>query len=245
MMLFRKKYFVNVLADAGTVLRFKCVHAMISHPGVDESLLIDVYENHGFKAQDYKFFFQDIFQQVISENIAISSVIIDQLPAQISGVSNLIEESNDRLIKSIIVVPCFCHLTSLMFTSAIHANKNLKKMVDEIQDFVNLLRKTAISNCIGHLCPQFKLTRWLYVIECLRFIFRYIDDICIARINGYMISEINTDFFKLYDILLPIKVLNLLGERVESRLCFFVQHIQNAILDFQSLYAKYLNDRVG
>ena len=45
---FQKKRYVNLLADAGTVLGYKCVHAMLAHPGIDDALPFDVYENHNF-----------------------------------------------------------------------------------------------------------------------------------------------------------------------------------------------------
>ena len=48
----------------------------------------------------------------IKNNLQVSSVIVDQLPIQINGLKLCIENSNMPNIKSIIAVPCICHLTS-------------------------------------------------------------------------------------------------------------------------------------
>ena len=99
---FQEKRFINLLADAGSVLGFKCVHAVIAHPGVNDALPLDVYENHDFTQKDYMIFFSDMIEKIYSNNMQIASVIIDQLPAQINGINLCIASSDDHMTKSII-----------------------------------------------------------------------------------------------------------------------------------------------
>ena len=49
-------------------------------------------------------------------------------------------------------------------------------------------------------------------------------------------------FWSLYNINLPLKVLNVIGSKRESRLFHFVQYIQCAIEDFKKLSKDYEND---
>ena len=82
---FLRMKIINVLADAGTVLGFKYVHAMLSHPGIDDSLPFDVYENHNFTQNDYYQFFTNIFGEIFKLNLQIASFINDQVPSQMKG----------------------------------------------------------------------------------------------------------------------------------------------------------------
>ena len=125
---YKEKFIANVAADAGLVLGYKCVHGVLIHPGLDDVIPIDVYENHGYTAEDYRKFFTDIFQQVFDSRIYIAGVIVDQLPAQMVGLHKLIDESENLLISSIIIIPCFCHLINLILTSATRHSELIRTM---------------------------------------------------------------------------------------------------------------------
>ena len=64
----------------------------------------------------------------------------------------------------------------------------------------------------------------------------------VGRANNYDIPIIPQYFWSLYKIILPLKVLNVLGSRRNSRLYQFVQHIQYAIEDFKMIFNQYEND---
>ena len=241
--LFARKKIVNVLTDAGTVLGLKCVHAMISHPGIDDSLPFAVYENYNFTQNDYSSFFSDIFDKILKNNLQIASVIIDQLPAQVNGITLCINSSSNILIKSIIIVPCVCHLTSLMFSAAIRENALISDIIKEIESFTTKIRKKKIEKYIGSLCPKIIKTRWLYVTESLNFILKKQAELVIGRANHYDIPKIPKYFQTLYDLILPLKILNILGSKRCTRLFHFVQYMQCAIEDFRGMYQHYVNDQ--
>ena len=113
---FQEKRFINFLMYAGIVLGFKCIYAIIVQPGVNNALPLDVYKNHNFTQKDYMIFFSDIVETIHSNNMQIASVIIYQLPTQIKGISLCIEGLEDPAIKSILIVLCLCHLTSLILS---------------------------------------------------------------------------------------------------------------------------------
>lgn len=237
--LFQNKIFINVLCDAGTVLGYKCIHAMLGHPGINDVIPFEIFENHEFNGDDYSQFFNEVFDKAFQNKLFISSVIIDNLPSQMNGIYNLINSSENPMIKSIIVVPCLCHLTNLIFTTSIRRCANIKRIVTDIQSFVTQIRKPDAVNFLKLKCPKIIVTRWLYVVDCLKFIFDYSDSLYAGRRNGYEIPIIPIDFYYLYDILIPIKVLNLLAERRDSRLYCFVQYFHFAIKSFLNLYEKY------
>ena len=236
---FKLKGIVNVQADAGTVLGFKCVHALISHPDIDDALPFDVYENHNFTQNDYFQFFEDIFNQIIKSNLQISSLIIDQLPAQINGAIQCVRNSTNVYIRSIIIVPCICHLTSLMLSSATHSSKLIRNIFLEVESFTTKIRKPKVSQYIGSLCPKTINTRWLFITENLNFILKRQTELNVGRLNHHDIPPIPDNFWSLYNIVLPLKVLNVLGSKRDCRLLNFVQYLQSAIEDFKSLYNTY------
>ena len=236
--LFQEKIFVNVQADAGTILGFPSIHAIISNPTIDEIFLIDSYYNNGFTSLDYQIFFNDIFEQIFKSNLVFASLIIDNLRAQMNGAKSLIEESPNVSLNTITIVPCFCHLTNLIFVSSLK-NPLINEINMEIQSFVKLIRKKDVANWLGSLCPKIVKTRWLYILDSLRYILKNINELKVGIIQGLSFPRIPKTFFIFYELLLPIKALNLLGERRDSRLCYFVQHIQNAIRDFRELKKKY------
>ena len=236
---FQKKIFINVLCDAGTVLGFKCVHAMLAHPGVDDSLPFEIYENHEFNGNDYFVFFSDILEKINQYKLYVASIIIDNLPAQMFGISKLIEISDSPFLKSIIIIPCLCHLTNLVFTTAVKKSSLIRKIINEIQCFVVQIRKPEAVKYLKLKCPKFISTRWLYIIDCLKFIFDYSDALYAGRKNGYNIPKIPMSFTYIYEIIIPIKIINLIAERRNSRLFNFFQHYLFAIQNFLKLYEKY------
>ena len=239
---FQKKRCANLLVDAGTVLGYKCVHAMLAHPGIDDALPFEVYENHNFTQLDYMSFYNDVIKKTQNNNVQVSSVIVDQLPAQIKGLNLFIESSNSTAIKSIIIVPCICHLTSLMLSTSIHTNARINEIVKEIEQFTVTIRKPSVVKYLGSKCPKIIPTRWLYIVENLNYILNHQEELNIYRYGQINFPNIPSRFWKLYDIILPIKILNVLGSRRDSRLCKFVQYIQVAIEDYRSLLVKYSDD---
>ena len=236
---FIEKITCNIAADAGTILGFKCVHSILIHPGLDDVLPLDVYENHGFTSDDYEKFFKDIFDQVLSSRLIIAGVITDQLPAQTRGLHNIIEKSTNRLISSIIIIPCFCHLMNLVLSTAIKQSQSMQNLITEIQFITIQLRNTKVSRWLGRLCPRLINTRWIYVYDSLKFILENKEEIKIGNLHGYEINNVPYTFDIFLRILIPLKVLVILGERREARLYHFVQHIQSAIKYYQDLYIEY------
>lgn len=236
---FKKKIFVNVLCDAGSVLGFKCVHAMIANPGIDDAIPYEVYENHNFTSDDYYNFFNDVLNKVKIDGLCIAGIIIDNLPAQMLGITNLISRANDTFFKSIIIVPCLCHLSNLIFITSMRNCEVLKNIVLEIQKYVNQIRKPEVIKYLKLLCPKIVITRWLYIMDSLKFIFDNSDSLYSGMKNGYPIPVIPNNFIDIYEIFIPIKIINILSEKRDSRLFNYVQHFQFSISYFKYLNTKY------
>ena len=73
----------------------------------------------------------------------------------------------------------------------------------------------------------------------LKFIFGYSDALYAGRDDGYNIPKIPMSFTYIYEIIIPIKIINLIAERRNSRLFNFFQHYLFAIQNFLKLYEKY------
>ena len=51
-------------------------------------------------------------------------------------------------------------------------------------------------------CPKVISTRWLYIIDCLKFIFGYSDALYAGRDDGYNIPKIPKSFIYIYEIII-------------------------------------------
>lgn len=69
-------------------------------------------------------------------------------------------------------IPCTSHQVNLIFTHSIKEYPQLHQYVNSISNFVVCLRKKEFSSKLGSLCPLPVKTRWLYIIDSMRFIIK-------------------------------------------------------------------------
>ena len=65
--------------------------------------------------------FQQLLKDAHSRGIIVTSIVIDNLPAQLSGARNAVTTIEEPF-NATSVIPCFCHLVNLIFLGAVHTH---------------------------------------------------------------------------------------------------------------------------
>jgi hypothetical protein len=220
--------FVNIYADAGTVLSFHTVHALIGNPHYPNSMThFDSFENRNYDSTDYESFFQGIVNKARGVTLEVCSVVIDNLPAQFLGLSDFLQTVSG---KGIIHVPCFCHMTNLVFTYALKSQHFARWMI-RIRGLVGEFRSDVACTFLGRRCPGLVETRWCYVVDCLHFLLKKRDDVAAALI-GWEQEPMPKEFEYVYQILLPLKLFSLAMEENGRCLCDVIPLVNELIHEY-------------
>lgn len=195
---------------------------------------------------DYYTFTNEIVTSILDQDIYISSIIVDNLRAQTKGIDFLIKSSTDKRITPIIIVHCFCHLISLVFTNTIKACPHLQELISDIKTIINILRKNSSVQFIGKKCPCIVETRWIYLYDVLNFIVMNSEDIATILTLNKIEFKLN-EYNQLLNLILPLRCfvekmesnnsICCVGKYVYEMLDYFKRGDFHLISDiFQSLY---------
>ena len=235
--------FINILCDAGTVNKYKCIHVMGSNPFYDNMpVLFEITTNDNYTKEKYEILFQKEFEYAQSLDLIVCSIICDNLPAQQSGLKSFLNSDN-RMIRSIEHIPCLSHMINLVFIHSLRQSLEINALINSLSDFVTLLRKEDAVRQIGKLCPKPIQTRWLYIYEPLLFIYQNRNTISEL---GY---QIPIEFEELRYILTPLKCFLLEIERKESKLFWVIDLFEEMLKQWKEIVRmvncssckKYLN----
>ena len=142
-------------------------------------ILFKIVLNNNFTKVYYKYLFNCLYEEASTLGIQICSIICDNLRAQISGLKGFLNNSNND-IKIINHVPCFAHMCNWIFLRSMELIPDLKAYIDGVLTVISLVRKNQYYSFFEKLCPTAIKTRWLYIVEPLRFILQH----------KYLINEI-------------------------------------------------------
>jgi hypothetical protein len=98
-------HFINLIVDAGTVYQLKSSPCILTNPHASEQPeLIALRENRNFTIQDYCDIFCELIAIVNCFGMIRRSIVVDNLPVQVSGLGRALQMSDVSLIH----VKCFC-----------------------------------------------------------------------------------------------------------------------------------------
>ena len=182
--------------------------------------------------------FQQLLKDAHSRGIIVTSIVIDNLPAQLSGARNAVTTIEEPF-NATSVIPCFCHLVNLIFVGAVSKCPELYNLINEVINLSTFIRKQSAVRHIKAKCPTIVRTRWLYIVDVLLFIFKHIGEI-----NDYLqmhvdeeipYDKIPIEFADLYLILLPLKILVLYFEKRSSKLHQVIPLFREGMLYFSQI----------
>jgi hypothetical protein len=171
--------------------------------------------NAGFTAEQHSEFFRELFTIVDSACLILSSVIVDNLPPQSSGLDRALFEAHSPVVH----IDCFTHMANLILSHTVSI-ANCARIMSALSEIQGLLRCKEAYEAIGAKSPRFIRPRWFCMIDTLVFILEHVDEIV-----GYLhlVSETDqiacplpTKLFEFYAILMPF---GCLVNVVERRCC--------------------------
>ena len=218
----REVMFVNIACDSGTVLGNTVVHALLTNPYHSSfPMVLRLSPNDHFTHEDYYLLFNTLCEECCANKLVVCGIIIDNLRAQVNGLHLMLQNFADDSYKaSIVHVPCFAHMTNLVFVHSMKKSHELARIVNGIQALVRCLRKPAARRELNETCPAICKTRWLYVVDILLWCFARKD-----KLNAFLTASENnythfTNFPAEWGVCLEIlKPLKYFTYAVESSEC--------------------------
>jgi hypothetical protein len=136
-----------------------------------------------------------------SAGLVLSSVTVDNLPAQSSGLDRALFEAHSPVIH----IRCFAHMTNLILSHTV-STANCARIMSALSEIHGLLRCKEAHEAIGAKCPYFIRTPWFYMIDTLAFILEHVNE---TAGHLHMVSEteqitcpLPTELFEFYTILM-------------------------------------------
>ena len=236
--------YLSMKTDAGSVLGFHCFHSIVSAPKSSFSLLLDVYENRNFTADDYRQYFLEQINFCFNNNIQIVALVHDNFRPQCAGIKELLFiQEEDSNFKSIIDLRCMAHNINLVFINGILKNEKLKPLIDKVLRYSVDLRKPEAIGINGVKCPTISPTRWIYIFDQLLFMIKNID--VIEDYFGDDFKNFKDNFKFLYELIRPIKVYSLAVESDDTTLYEsfeWAEYLLKKLKNLAYLYSQYSDD---
>jgi hypothetical protein len=222
-------HYANLVTDAGTVLGFNAFHALLSNPNYpDVSLPLDTYENLNFNSENYEQVFRELISQCERSQIDVVSIICDNCPAQVNGVTQALAFYPHL---GILHIPCLNHMVNLVFTHAVETHL-VASRINLLTEFIQDLRSPIGMDILHRKCPSLVRTRWIYAVDVLRFILERRELVSTVRnLTGH--DPIPDNFVTLYWILLPLKLFSLSMETRSRKLSEVLPIAQETLREFQ------------
>jgi hypothetical protein len=138
----------------------------------DPPVLLTLHENADFTAEQYRELFTELFAIVDSAVLVLSSLIVDNLPAQSSGLDCTLVEAHSLVIR----IHCFAHMANLILSHSV-STANCTQIMSALSERQGVLLCKEAHEAISAKCPRFIRRRWFYMIDTLAFILERVDEI--------------------------------------------------------------------
>jgi hypothetical protein len=160
---------VTLQMDAGTIYHHHFLNYVVSAPDQAPFLIRSEFR-HSFDQFAYAEITNDVISEIAGHGVTVAGVVADNLVAQQAGLRLLVDESEDEMVRQLVICPCANHTLNLVFQSEIKENMDLQEHLDVFRQFQHIMRKGNAIRQYGKTCPNFPETRWFYICEVLRWI---------------------------------------------------------------------------
>lgn len=165
-------YYISVAIDGGTVAHNHFVDVMFNDTFRGTcSFLFDSYVMKTSNAEDYFKLGIKIIDEASLHKIKIISFVGDRLPSQVKGLDHLHPNSlqntyyHTEKYRSVLFVPCICHVFNRSLVNSIKKSLNLQKGIEILNSLQVLLRKPVIYSIINKFVPSLVETRWGFLFD--------------------------------------------------------------------------------
>ena len=188
-----------LVCDGGKVGSDSLLNIVIINPHLDDSNAILFDSIYGFDGtcDSYIKVLSRSVLELSSIGITITGIVNDNLKPQIMATDpreprSLQRCSEDTLFKTIIRVPCQCHVVSLAMKDLTNTcflenvEKNLSVVVREF-------RKRKFKKWICAVCPSLCPTRWTNLYDVFSFLLKHFDRICTIMMTANPVVKKEVD----------------------------------------------------
>ena len=229
--------FVNIACDSGTVVALHCLHAMATNPWVVGFPVVLISEKcgRGYSAEQYAHFLSETADGLFDHRIQLCGVVTDNLVAQTRGISLWISRSEDPRVRAVIPVRCVPHSLNLVGRNTEQANSYFAEKVNIVREVVKIIR--SASGSFISKCPKLVETRWLYILDSLKFLLDHV-----SPINEYLVEAdqnnllIGEEMMQIYQILLPLRTFLMRAEASDTSLCSLIPLYRNFLDLMKSIW---------
>jgi hypothetical protein len=129
------------MCDAGTVQSLHTLYALVTNPSSESAPLVaKMVDSTGFSGDDYALFSEStLFSQFANETV-ICGVVIDNLAAQSLGLRRTLDLFENRAVRAVAHMSCFCHTISSVFSNSIRDCPTLREVIDCVSRWEPVLR---------------------------------------------------------------------------------------------------------
>ena len=210
---------------------------MLDGPSEDRRPLVwSVEDCRSWNADKYERYLVKVISDLQAKcpHVLIGGIVHDRLAAQEKAVAAIVGGMFRDL--AIIDVPCYNHMTNLVFIDGYRDSDTLRLMVENVLCWQRVLRTAQARESMGKVCPNVPRTRWYYIVDLLHFILTnrsMIETFLLKNIDQVseqlamnddvvLITDIPRDFEILMLILKPLHDLSLILEHQGTTLPYII-----------------------
>ena len=164
--------FVSAAIDNGTINGRHFLFTCLLNPNAG---LYPIYydsrtEKH-FSINDFIEYGNQLFDELKNYGVTLIAFVGDNLRSQVGGLAHwksgsLQSQSEVPDIKSLLYVPCCCHVLNLVLIDLERESYQFSCLKYKLNELVVILRKTEVVKAVGHKIPDIPETRWVYIYVC-------------------------------------------------------------------------------
>ena len=197
--------YIALTVDAGTICKHNLLEFLATNPCSGQKPLL-------LYSCEFPDHHQDCFFQALVDAISIAhehefdviAIVADNVSYQRSVLAHwkldsLINQATDPKIKSLLYIPCNCHVLNLVLTQMLKENELFKNVAYCATLLADLSRKKRYSYLFVSSAPKIPCTRWLYLFEFTEWIKKNKESIIelLSKIPSVIVNyEIHIDKFK-------------------------------------------------
>jgi hypothetical protein len=183
----------------------------------EQPVRLALRENQNVTIQDYCNLFRELIVIVNSLGMVLCSIVVDNLPVEVSGLDRGLQLSDSPVIH----VECLAHMENLFSVTTV-STPNVSWTMDYLADLQKLLTSPPATVQLGAKCPKFVRTRRFDMLDTLRCISKHFTPVseflCHLPDGAAFPRSLPQEIFELYLVLLPFSCFTKPVERRSSSL---------------------------
>jgi len=206
--------FASLAIDGGKVGNNSILNCILLNPLIQniKPILYDGIYNFAGNYDSYIKEISRIVLELETLGIIITGIVTDNLKVQVIATDHresrsFQKMSDNKVIKSILRVPCQCHVVSLALND-LKSTEFLGNTETILRKVIKQFRKKKFKKWIGEVCPNLCPTRWTNVFDILKFFLKKFQRlVCIIHTENPIVEnevdQFRNEFYSAIFCILP------------------------------------------